>query len=56
MTPNKIAGMKLRGIGRAPSNRHIKKEARAYLKYMALVRKKEREQQQYKKANREYAI
>ena len=56
MTPNKIAGMRLKGIGRAPQTRHIKKERLSYIRYMALAQKTIREQKQYEKANREYAI
>ena len=56
MTPNKIAGMRLRGIGRAPQYAHLKKEARTYLKYMAAVKKDEREKAQFVRANRRYAL
>jgi hypothetical protein len=52
-TPNKIPGMILKGINRAPAFKHSKKENRSYLQMMARAKKAEREKKQYEKANRE---
>lgn len=56
MTPNKIAGMKLHGINRAPSFKHEKKEQRSYVKHAARAKKATRERKQFEKANREFLI
>lgn len=54
MTPNRISGMKLKGIGRARQTNHIKKEHKSFRILYARAKKAEREQAQYIKANREY--
>lgn len=56
MTPNKITGMRLRGIGRASATRHLKKIRKSFIRYMARNKKQAREEAQFEKANREYLL
>lgn len=43
MRINKIPGMLLKGIGRATTSKHLKKDARKYCAYVAKCLKEERE-------------
>lgn len=54
MTPNKIPGMRLKGIGRKPQDKHIRKEARSYLIYKAKQLKDALEQRRRELANRPF--
>lgn len=51
-TPNAYYGMKMRGIGRAPQRKHEKKLNKNYIKYIASLKKQERETKQYERKNR----
>lgn len=54
MTPNRIPGMRSKGIARAPIYKHAKKEARSYFELKARAKKATREQKLFEKANREF--